>query len=163
MTHIGLFSEEIPGSFALGYEFLLRASHRIPVRNLPDIGFGIRRGVPSYFSVLDSSETISAAARWLLERYPQYQSVPAGYPHWAGKIAFAEAVRGARGVALRWAVRAMIRRPTEPMVYLTAAGVAGIPPRFIFRGLERAGCGYEGDISLSDSRRPRPEPRIVWR
>ncbi|RAY12331.1 glycosyltransferase family 2 protein [Actinomadura craniellae] len=134
----GLFSEDIPGSYGEDYEFLLRAAASSPVRNLPTIGVAIRMHKESYFSAADNGPVIAEAGRWLLDRYPFPR---AGYAHWAGKVAFAEAVSGARGAAVRWAGRTMLRRPYDPRAALALAVATGVPPRFVLRQLDRMGRG----------------------
>jgi glycosyltransferase involved in cell wall biosynthesis len=134
----GPFDETIPGSYGEDYELLLRATARTPIRNLPTIGVAIRWHKQSYFGVVDNAPTISAAAQWLLRRY---EFPAAGYAHWAGKVAFAEAARGARGSALRWAGRTMARRPWDPRAVLAIMVALGVPARFILRQLDRVGHG----------------------
>lgn len=47
---IGLVSEEIPGSYAEDYEFLLRAARRTPIRNVPNVGVLVRWHHSSFFT-----------------------------------------------------------------------------------------------------------------
>jgi glycosyltransferase involved in cell wall biosynthesis len=135
----GLFDEAIPGSYGEDYEFLLRAAARTPIRNLPSIGVAIRWHKQSYFGVVKNAPTISAAAQWLLGRHPEFPA--AGYAHWAGKVAFAEATRGERGSALRWAGKTMTRRPWDPRAGLAILVALGVPAEFIIRQLDRVGHG----------------------
>lgn len=134
----GLFDETIPGSYGEDYELLLRASFRTPIRNLEMVGAAIRWHKQSYFGVVKNAPTISAAAQWLLRQYP---FPAAGYAHWAGKVAFAEATRGARGSGLRWAAKTMARRPFDPRAVLAVLVALGVPADFIMRQLDRAGHG----------------------
>jgi len=133
-----LFDEDIPGSYGEDYEFLLRAAARAPIRQIPSAGLGLRWHQGSYFSVLDNAPVISEAARWLLGRYDFPR---AGRAHWGGKVAFAEAVRGRRGTALRWVGRTMLARPLDFRALLALAVVAGVPAPFIMRTLSRIGRG----------------------
>lgn len=135
----GLFDETIPGSYGEDYELLLRASARTPIRNLQMVGVKIRWHKQSYFGVVKNAPTISAAGQWLLRRYPEFTA--AGYAHWAGKVAFAEATRGARGSGLRWAAKTMARRPLDPRAVLSILVALGVPAEFIMRRLDRAGHG----------------------
>ncbi|HEX6469846.1 MAG TPA: glycosyltransferase [Streptosporangiaceae bacterium] len=135
----GLFDETIPGSYGEDYELLLRAAARSPIRNLRSVGVAIRWHKQSYFGFVKNAPTISAAAQWLLRRYPELSA--AGYAHWAGKVAFAEAARGARGPALRWAGRAMLRRPGDPRAALAIMVALGVPADFVMRQLDRVGHG----------------------
>lgn len=133
-----LFSEEIPGSYGEDYEFLLRAAGRRPVRNLPVPGVDIRWHSRSHFGVADNNAVIAESARWLLARYP-FSS--AGYAHWAGKCAFAEAVGGRRRSALRWSLRTLRRRPWDPRAALAVLVACGVPARLILTALHRIGRG----------------------
>jgi glycosyltransferase involved in cell wall biosynthesis len=135
----GLFDETIPGSYGEDYEFLLRATARTPIRNLRSVAVGIRWHKQSYFGLVKNAPTVSAASQWLLAKYPEFPA--AGYAHWAGKVAFAEATRGARGPALRWAGRTMLRRPLDPRAGLAIMVALGVPPSFILRQLDRVGHG----------------------
>ncbi len=133
-----LFDEDIPGSYGEDYEFLLRAAERAPIRQIPLHGLGLRWHHESYFSVLDNAPLISEAVRWLLGRYDFPRS---GYAHWGGKVAFAEAVQGRRGPALRWIGRTMRARPLDARALLALAVTAGVPAPFIMRTLSRMGRG----------------------
>ncbi|GAB3653320.1 hypothetical protein GCM10027589_11400 [Actinocorallia lasiicapitis] len=133
-----LFDEEIPGSYGEDYEFLLRAAGRRPVRNLPVVGVAIRWHKGSYFSVLQNAPLISSAVQWLLGKYDFPR---AGYAHWAGKVAFAEAVQKHRVEALRWSWRTMRRRPLDARALLATVVALGVPPSFIMKVLDRMGRG----------------------
>lgn len=133
-----LFDEEIPGSYGEDYEFLLRASARAPIRNLRLNGVGIRWHQGSYFGVLQNAPLISAAVRWLLGRYDFPR---AGYAHWAGKVAFAEAVQRHRKEALRWSWRTMRRRPLDARALLATVVALGVPAPLIMKVLDRMGRG----------------------
>ena len=133
-----LFDEDIPGSYGEDYEFLLRAAERAPIRQIPLHGLGLRWHHESYFSVLDNAPLISEAVRWLLGRYDFPRS---GYAHWGGKVAFAEAVQGRRGAALRWIGRTMRARPLDARALLALAVTAGVPAPLIMRSLNRMGRG----------------------
>lgn len=133
-----LFDEEIPGSYGEDYEFLLRASERTPIRNLQLIGVGIRWHKGSYFSVLQNAPLISSAVQWLLAKYDFPRP---GYAHWAGKVAFAEAVQKNRGQALRWAMRTMRRRPLDARALLATVVALGVPPSLIMKVLDKMGRG----------------------
>jgi glycosyltransferase involved in cell wall biosynthesis len=133
-----LFDENIPGSYGEDYEFLLRAAARTPVRNLQLIGVGIRWHKGSYFSVLQNAPLISSAVQWLL---PRYDFTRAGFAHWAGKVAFAEAVQKHRGAALKWSARTMLRRPLDARALLAMVVALGVPPSFIMKVLDKLGRG----------------------
>ncbi|SCL33760.1 Glycosyltransferase involved in cell wall bisynthesis [Micromonospora nigra] len=136
----GLVDEEIPGSYAEDYEFLLRAARSAPLVNLATPYVLVRWHKRSYFA--QRWDTISEALQWLLERYPEFVTQPAGEARVAGQIAFARAASGDRRGAVRWARRTIRRNPREPRAYLALA-VAGRVVRAdaVLRTLHKRGRG----------------------
>jgi glycosyltransferase involved in cell wall biosynthesis len=136
----GLVDEEIPGSYAEDYEFLLRAARRVPLVNLPTPYVLVRWHKRSYFA--QRWETISTALQWLLGRYPEFATVPAGEARVAGQIAFAQAAMGNRRNAMRWAGRTLARNPREPRAYLALAVASrAVHPDRVLRTLHKRGRG----------------------
>jgi glycosyltransferase involved in cell wall biosynthesis len=140
LSGFGLVEEDIPGSYAEDYEFLLRAARWAPLRNVPEVGVEALWHEQSYFTA--RWETISEALTWLLERYPEFADVPAGEARVTGQIAFACAAQGDRSQAFRWARHTLRRNPSEPRAYL-AMGVASGAVRAdtVMRQLHRRGRG----------------------
>ncbi len=136
----GLVDEEIPGSYAEDYEFLLRAARSAPLVNVRTPYVLVRWHKRSYFA--QRWDTISDALQWLLRRYPEFATQPAGEARVAGQIAFARAACGDRRGALRWARRTVRRNPREPRAYLALA-VAGRVVRAdaVLRTLHKRGRG----------------------
>ncbi|WP_433532573.1 glycosyltransferase family 2 protein [Micromonospora sp. CA-263727] len=136
----GLVDEEIPGSYAEDYEFLLRAARSAPLVNLPTPYVLVRWHKRSYFA--QRWDTIAEALQWLLARYPEFGAQPAGEARVAGQIAFARAASGDRREAVRWAGRTLRRNLREPRAYLALA-VAGRMLRAdtVLRTLHRRGRG----------------------
>lgn len=136
----GLVDEEIPGSYAEDYEFLLRAARRAPLVNLTTPYVLVRWHKRSYFA--QRWETISTALQWLLGRYPEFATVPAGEARVAGQIAFAQAAMGNRRGAMRWAGRTLKRNPREPRAYLALAVASrAVGPDRVLRTLHKRGRG----------------------
>jgi GT2 family glycosyltransferase len=141
MNGIGLVSEEIPGSRAEDYEFLLRVSRHGPVLNIPEprvrvIWHTQRKTMYGRWPV------VVQALPWLLERYPEFESVPAGYARVAGQVAFAAAASGDRGKAWKWARRAIRANPREARPYIAFAVSCGlVNPDAVIRALHRRGRG----------------------
>jgi len=137
---IGLVDEQIPGSYGEDYEFLLRAARCRPLVNVRAPGTLVRWHRRSYFA--QRWQVISEALRWLLDRYPEFATEPAGLARVAGQIAFAEAALGERRSAVRWVRRTLAGNPREPRAYLALA-VAGrlLPPDLVVRTLHRRGRG----------------------
>ncbi|MFC0005284.1 glycosyltransferase family 2 protein [Micromonospora siamensis] len=136
----GLVDEEIPGSYAEDYEFLLRAARSAPLVNLRTPYVLVRWHKRSYFA--QRWDTISEALQWLLERYPEFAGQPAGQARVTGQIAFARAASGDRKGALSWAGRTIRSNPREPRAYLALA-VAGkvVGADAVLRTLHKRGRG----------------------
>jgi glycosyltransferase involved in cell wall biosynthesis len=136
----GLVDEAVPGSYGEDYEYLLRASRTGPVRTVPQVGVVVRWHRASYF---DSRwDTMAKGLTWLLDRYPEFSSVPAGEARVAGQVAFATAAGGDRRGALRWVGRSLRHNPLEPRGYLALAVASGVVrPDAVMRRLHDRGRG----------------------
>lgn len=135
----GLVEEEIPGSFGEDYELLLRAARRHAILNVPEVGVQVLWSSRSYFTA--RWQTMRSGLTWLLERYPEFEDVPAGEARIAGQIAFAAAADKDRKQGARWAWRALRRRPVEPRAYLALAVAGGLSPQWVLRRLHSVGRG----------------------
>jgi glycosyltransferase involved in cell wall biosynthesis len=140
LGRVGLVEEDLPGSYAEDYELLLRVAKVAPVATTAVIGVEVLWGSQSYF---DSRwAMIVQALTWLLDRYPEFATVPVGEARIDGQIAFASAAMGARSQGLRWATRALRRNPAEKRAYLAAAVAVGVvSPDRITRWLHARGRG----------------------
>lgn len=137
---IGLVDEQIPGSYAEDYEFLLRAAQRGPVANVPTAYVTVHWHAQSYFT--RRWRTIAEALEWLLARYPEFATDRRGYARVAGQIAFAHAAAGARGPGLRAVARTLRRWPAEPRAWLAlAVGSRLLPAGAVVRAAQRRGRG----------------------
>jgi glycosyltransferase involved in cell wall biosynthesis len=137
---IGLVEEALPGSYAEDYELLLRAARRHPIHAVPEALVAVRWHQQSFFE--GKWEIIVNALEWLLAHYPEFATEPAGLARITGQIAFAEAARGNRRSALRWAARTVRRNPTEgraPLAAVVALGLAS--PERVLAGLHARGRG----------------------
>jgi len=138
---VGLVSEEIPGSRSEDYEFLLRAARHGPVLNIPrplvHVRWHTRRN-----AMYGRWPVVATALPWLLEKYPEFRTVPAGYARVAGQAAFAAAASGARSDAWRWVGRTISANPREPRAYITLGVMSGlVSPDAVVRWLHRRGRG----------------------
>ena len=137
---IGLVEEDIPGSYAEDYEFLLRIARRAPVVLVPEVGIRVRWHQQSYFSQRWS--TIEQALDWLLSRYPEFDGEPQGHGRVLGQIAFAVAAQGRRADAGRRVRRTLAVNPREPRAYLALAVASGaVGADTVMRQLHRRGKG----------------------
>jgi glycosyltransferase involved in cell wall biosynthesis len=138
---VGLVSEEIPGGQAEDYELLLRAARHAPIVNVPQplvrvLWHTQRRGMYGTWPV------VARALAWLLDRYPEFRAVPAGYARVAGQIAFASAATGDRAAAWRWMRRAIRAHPAELRPYIALVVMSGlVDADQVMRWLHRLGRG----------------------
>jgi len=136
----GLVEENIPGSYAEDYEFLLRASRHHVIANVPDADVRVLWSKGSYFTA--RWETMRCALTWLLEKYPEFDSVPKGQARVMGQIAFAAAADGDRRAARHWAGKTLRRNPREGRGYLALAVASGIAkPDAVLKRLHKMGRG----------------------
>lgn len=136
----GLVEEELPGSYAEDYEFLLRAARQQPITNVDKVGVRVLWSAGSFFSGRWS--TIEQALTWLLKEYPEFDQVPAGRARVTGQIAFATAARGEHRAAWRWIGQTIRTRPSEARTYLaTLVNLRLVGPDRVLGMLHRYGRG----------------------
>jgi glycosyltransferase involved in cell wall biosynthesis len=124
LGRIGLVDEEIPGSYAEDYEWLLRASRHAPVLAVPEPLAIIHWHQSSFFA--DRWRTIISALTYLVDKHRDLQSEPSGLARIYGQIAFAHAALGERGPARRWARRTLSLNRRERRAYLALAISLGL-------------------------------------
>lgn len=140
VDEVGLVEEDIPGSYAEDYEFLLRIARRAPVVVVPEVGVRVRWHQKSYFS--QRWATIEQALSWLLERYPEFDGEPQGHGRVLGQIAFAVAAQGRRADTGRAVRRTLRANPREPRAYLAlAVGSGAVSADTVLRRLHARGKG----------------------
>jgi TPR repeat protein len=140
LNGIGLVDEALPGSYAEDYEWLLRAARRGPIVAVPEPLVTISWNHASYFA--ERWETIAQALRYLLDRYPEFRTVPRGLARVQGQVAFALAACGRRREALAWAQRSLSSSRMEPRGYLAVAVAAGlVSPESVLHVARRFGKG----------------------
>jgi glycosyltransferase involved in cell wall biosynthesis len=118
LDDIGLVDEQIPGSYAEDYEWLLRASRHAPVLAV------IHWHQSSFFS--DRWRTIISALTYLVDKHGELQREPSGLARIYGQIAFAHAALGERAEARSWARRTLALNRRERRAYLALAISLGL-------------------------------------
>jgi len=137
---VGLVDEQIPGSYAEDYEFLLRVARVYDVVHVPEVYVDVLWHQRSYFA--SRWETIATALTWLLERYPEFDAEPAGKARILGQIAFAQAARGDRRAAARTAAHTVRLNPREGRAYLALAVASrAVGPDRVLATLHKRGRG----------------------
>lgn len=137
---VGPVDEQIPGSYAEDYEFLLRIARVHEVVHVPDVLVDVLWSPRSFFA--SHWRTIADALTWLLERYPEFDGEPRGKARILGQIAFAHAACGDRRAAVRYATRTARVSPREPRTYLAlAVACRAVSPDRVLRTLQARGRG----------------------
>ena len=124
LDDIGLVDEQIPGSYAEDYEWLLRASRHAPVLAVPEPLAVIHWHQSSFFS--DRWRTIISALTYLVDKHRELQQEPSGLARIYGQIAFAHAALGERRPARSWARRTLSLNRRERRAYLALAISLGL-------------------------------------
>jgi glycosyltransferase involved in cell wall biosynthesis len=140
LSQIGLVDEEIPGSYAEDYEWLLRASRHGPVLAVPEPLAIIHWHQSSFFA--DRWRTIISALTYLVDKHHDLQQEPSGLARIYGQIAFAHAALGERKPARRWARRTLSLNRRERRAYLALAISLGlVSAKTVVRMAHGAGKG----------------------
>jgi len=137
---IGLVDEELPGSYAEDYDWLLRAARRADIGavTLPLVKVFWHRS--SFFA--ERWQTIVDALDHLLAAHPELASVPAGVARIEGQQAFARASMGDRRGAWRSARSALSHRRGEPRAWLALLVASGaVRSEWVLRALQAGGRG----------------------
>jgi glycosyltransferase involved in cell wall biosynthesis len=124
LDEIGLVDEQIPGSYAEDYEWLLRASRHGPVLAVPEPLAVIHWHQSSFFA--DRWRTIISALTYLVDKHQDLKGEPSGLARIYGQIAFAHAALGERRPARRWARQTLSLNRRERRAYLAIAISLGL-------------------------------------
>jgi glycosyltransferase involved in cell wall biosynthesis len=124
LDDIGLVDEQLPGSYAEDYEWLLRAARLAPVLAVPEPLAVIHWHQSSFFA--DRWRTIIAALTYLVDKHRELQQEPSGLARIYGQIAFAHAALGERRPARSWARRTLSLNRRERRAYLALAISLGL-------------------------------------
>jgi glycosyltransferase involved in cell wall biosynthesis len=140
LDDIGLVDEELPGSYAEDYEWLLRASRLGPVLAVAEPLAVIHWHQSSFFA--DRWRTIIAALTYLVDKHQDLKAEPSGLARIYGQIAFAHAALGERRPARSWARRTLSLDRRERRAYLAIAISLGlISAKNVVRMAHAAGKG----------------------
>lgn len=140
LGRLGLVDEEIPGSQNEDWDLLLRAAELQPIEHVDQPLVLVRWGRTSHFS--RRFQTLVASLEYMLRRHPGIAGDDRGAARVFGQLAFGSAALGRRGTALRWAVRALRRRWSEPRALLALTVAARlVPAETVLAVLNRRGRG----------------------
>lgn len=137
---IGPVDEDLPGSYAEDYEWLLRAARIGPIVTVRRPLVRVYWHKSSFFE--GRWKTIASALGYLLDRNPEFRDEPRGLARILGQIAFAEAAAG-EGQAARATVRRCLATSwREPRAFLALGVSMGvIRPDAVLRLAHRFGRG----------------------
>ena len=121
---IGLVDEEIPGSYAEDYEYLLRAARQTDIAVVHDAIVHVLWHTASFF--VENWRTRIDALTYLLDLYPEFDADPKGRARIEGQIAFAHAAIGNRKAARSWALQCLRHKPSERRAMLAIAVSTGL-------------------------------------
>jgi glycosyltransferase involved in cell wall biosynthesis len=124
LDSIGLVDEDIPGSYAEDYEYLLRAARQTDIVVVRDAVVHVLWHTASFF--VENWQTRIDALTYLLDLYPEFDGDPLGKARIEGQIAFAHAAMGNRRDARRWARQCLKHKPTERRAILAIAVSTGL-------------------------------------
>jgi glycosyltransferase involved in cell wall biosynthesis len=116
LDKIGLVDEEIPGSYAEDYDWMLRAAEAGPIAVVAEPLVTVLWGRTSHFN--RKWATISDALQYLLRKHPGFADDPRGLARVQGQIAFAHAAMDDRPAARTWALRTLRNSWRERRAYL---------------------------------------------
>lgn len=137
---IGLVDEELPGSYAEDYDWVLRAARHAPILLVDTPLVRITWQTGSLFA--NRWNTISDALVYLLDKHPEFAVSHVGSARIEAQIAFANAALGRRRASARWAFRALRHDPLQPRAYLALAVDSRLVRlQRVLRAVHRRGIG----------------------
>jgi glycosyltransferase involved in cell wall biosynthesis len=132
---VGQYDENLPNGYAEDYDWVLRTAKAGPVGVVMQPLADIRKDGQSWYR--GGAENLASGLEYMLAKHPDITSSPRGHARMLGQIAFARSSLGQRGVAVRYAMTALVRWPASPYPYIALAHSAtGIDPRRVL-GLAR--------------------------
>ncbi|HEY5985222.1 MAG TPA: hypothetical protein VIV12_02385 [Streptosporangiaceae bacterium] len=141
-TRAGLYDEDVPFGYAEAYDWVLRAARAGRVGTVIEPLADIRKDAQSWYA--GQAGQAVAGLEYLLAKHPDIGATRRGHARILGQIALARSLLGQRGLALRYATRALLRWPLSPHPYLAIAHIAtGVDRRHLQRlaRLLRRGLG----------------------
>ena len=125
LDRIGLVDEELPGSYAEDFDFIIRALQAGPVAIVEEALVVVRWG-QSMFS--RNWGTIVAAVDYLIDKHQVIRDDPKALARLYGRRGFANAASGEYREALQDAWQAIRRNPLEKRAYVTLLAASRIVP-----------------------------------
>lgn len=136
---IGLVDEEIPGGYAEDYDLMLRTARLCPIAVASEPLVRVWWHGASFF--FERWKTIDEALSYLLDKYPEFESEPAGLARIQGQRAVAQAAMGQRRRAIATIGGLLRLRRWEKRIPIALAVAAGVPPGAVLAAAHRFGRG----------------------
>ena len=122
LHEVGLYDEQVPGSYGEDYDWLLRAAAIEPIEVVPLPLVEVRWHETSWF--FDRWALIIEALTYLTAKHPGLATDPKGAAVLTGRMAYSHAALGQRRAALREVRRTVRRNPGEMRWVLTLPLIA---------------------------------------
>jgi len=139
-TLVGLYDEQLPGSYAEDYDWVLRVARAGQIGLVKEPLADIRKNSQSWYA--GHAQNTAAGLEYLLAKHPDIATSPRGHARILGQLALARSVLGERRTALRYATKALTRWPASPHPWIALAHVTtGVDPRHLRRAARFLGRG----------------------
>jgi glycosyltransferase involved in cell wall biosynthesis len=135
LVKVGLYDEELPYSYGLDYDWVLRAAKVGSIGLVAQPLADIRKDGTSWYQ--DAAYKTAEGLEYLLAKHPDIATSRRGHARILGQIAYARSSLGERGPALRYALRALSRWPLSPHPYIALVQITTrIHPRYVLRAAQ---------------------------
>jgi glycosyltransferase involved in cell wall biosynthesis len=135
LVKVGLYDEELPYSYGLDYDWVLRAAKVGSIGLVAQPLADIRKDGTSWYQ--DAAHKTAEGLEYLLAKHPDIATSRRGHARILGQIAYARSSLGERGPALRYALRALSRWPLSPHPYIALVQITTrIHPRYVLRAAQ---------------------------
>ena len=135
LVKVGLYDEELPYSYGLDYDWVLRAAKAGSIGLVAQPLADIRKDGTSWYQ-RDAHKTVEGL-ECLLAKHPDIATSRRGHARILGQIAYTRSSLGERGPALRCALRALSRWPLSPHPYIALVQITTrIHPPYVLRAAQ---------------------------
>lgn len=135
LVKVGLYDEELPYSYGLDYDWVLRAAKVGSIGLVAQPLADIRKDGTSWYQ--GGAHKTAEGLEYLLAKHPDIATSRRGHARILGQIAYARSSLGERGPALRYALRSLSRWPLSPHPYIALVQITTrIHPRYVLRAAQ---------------------------
>jgi glycosyltransferase involved in cell wall biosynthesis len=135
LVKVGLYDEELPYSYGLDYDWVLRAAKVGGIGLVAQPLADIRKDGTSWYQ--SDARMTAEGLEYLLAKHPDIATSHRGHARILGQIAYARSSVGERGPALGYALRSLSRWPLSPHPYIALVQITTrIHPRYVLRAAQ---------------------------